>query len=59
MGGGTMKFTCHRYPSLVVMQGDKVGGRFKDGVLETTDQELIKILRQIPHVEEVKSKKAK
>lgn len=55
-----MKFICERYPSLIVMQGGKVGGRFKDGELETTEAELIKILRANPQVEEVKTtKKAK
>lgn len=54
-----MKFICTRYPSLVVMKGDKVGGRFKNGELETNDKELAEILRRNPHVEEVKTTKKK
>lgn len=54
-----MKFVCTRYPSLVVMKGDKVGGRFKNGELETNDKELAEILRRNPHVEEVKTTKKK
>lgn len=54
-----MKFICTRYPSLVVMKGDKVGGRFKNGELETNDKELAEILRRNPHVEEVNTTKKK
>lgn len=57
-GGEDLKFTCERYPSLLVMCGKKPA-RFEDGELETEDKELIEVLRKSPNVTEVKEPKKK
>lgn len=58
-----MKFTCERYPSLVVVGNDKVVAQFENGELETDDSEVIETLKKVPEIKQVstgrKGKEAK
>ncbi|MEV4020173.1 hypothetical protein AB0J35_57825 [Nonomuraea angiospora] len=54
------KFTCERYPNLVMHDGEEEWARFEDGVFETSDTKVAARLRKAPDVVEVtESKTAK